>query len=112
MTSFEPGDGDETFKVSAHPETVGRSAEFEGANVCRVTALPTRFSDNRLAMEPLAAEFRELGFSNQLISTGRPWRNTDPLQTFVDLLTGQDEDYDVRTQAWVRSTSLSDPKTP
>ncbi len=31
MTSFEPGDGDETFKVSAHPETVGRSAEFEGA---------------------------------------------------------------------------------
>ena len=69
MTRFEEANGDETFEVSASLDTVGSRPEFEWANVCRVAPLSTRFSDDREAVTPLAAEFRELGFSSQVIST-------------------------------------------
>jgi hypothetical protein len=77
MTRFEPTDGDETFEVSASPDTVGQSGQFQGANVCRVAMLSTRFADDRDAIEPLTAEFRDLGLSDRVISTELRWGNRD-----------------------------------
>jgi hypothetical protein len=99
MTHFEPTNGDETFEVAASPNTVGESGQFQGANVCRVAMLSTRFADDRDAIVPLAAEFRDLGFSDRVVSTERSWGDRDQFEMFSDLPSTPDED-DYRLRSW------------
>lgn len=99
MTRFEPTDGGETFEVSASPDTVGESGQFQGANVCRVAMLSTRFADDRDAIEPLRAEFRDLGFSDRVISTELRWGDRDQREMFSNLPTSPDDDT-YRLRSW------------
>lgn len=99
MTEFGLTDGDDTFEVSANPETVNEFAGFEGANVCRVAMLSTRFADDAGAIEPLAAECQALGFSDRVISTERRWRNQDRLEMFSQLGPALDDD-NSRVRSW------------
>ena len=111
MTSFEPSNGDATFEVSASPNSVAESVQFEGANVCRVAMLSTRFSDDRRAIAPLINEWRDLGFAEQLFSDQRPWRvrgRTNVLDLFTNLWTRQEGGED-RERSWV---ALNESATP
>lgn len=99
MTEFGPTDDDDTFEVSSDPETVNEFAGLEGANVCRVAMLSTRFADDAGAIEPLAAECRALGFSDRVISTERRWRNQHRLEMFSQLAPVFDDD-NARFRTW------------
>jgi len=100
MTRFQSPDDDEPFEVSADPNTAGESAEFEGANVCRVAMLSTRFSDDRVAMESLAAECRELGLFERVIAAELSWRDTNLRELFAGLPPEQGQPDEARVQNW------------
>jgi hypothetical protein len=102
MTPSDWTDGDESFEVSASDDTVAVSAEYEGANVCRVAALSTRFGDDEAAFMPLAPEFAELGFSGQITSPERRWGERDLQQDFADLGGVQGEEGSYRIRSWQR----------
>ena len=112
MTRFEPTDGDETFDVSTSPDSVTESVLFEGANVCRVAMLSTRFSDDRRAIDALTPEWRDLGFDEQLFADQRPWRLRglrNVLDTFTNLWTRQDGPQ-ARARSWAELNESATPE--
>jgi hypothetical protein len=109
VTSFETDDSDETFEVSPDPGTVVMSPEFEGANVCRVAALSTRFGDDRQTVADLADEFGAFGFSAQVVSTDRSWSEVGPLELFTGLTDRADSLDDTRRRAWDRLNDSGGP---
>lgn len=109
MTEVGPVRGDETFEVSARPESVNEATDFEGANVCRVAMLSTRFADDPGAIEPLVAEYRSLGFSDRVISAERRWRNQDRLEMFDRLGPAPDDD-NARLRVWNELNESGSPQ--
>ena len=110
MTQSEPTNSDETFEISANPETALKDEQFEGSNVCRVAMLSTRFTDDRDAIEPLATEYQALGFSDRAISTvGRQWQGLNNLEAFRDLFPMPDDD-NYRLRTWIALNESGEPQ--
>ena len=93
-------DDDGTFEVVPGAETVVASPAYEGANVCRVAALSTRFGGDQGIIQALSEELREFGFSERVISAEQNWQEADPRELFSGLAPGDDTLARVRRRTW------------
>lgn len=92
MSVFDSaGDSGEAFEVSPSPETVIAGPAFEGANVSRAGALSTMLGGDRDGVRSLTEELRSLGFSEELSTGERVWRDRTATQSLPDFREVRDQ---------------------
>jgi hypothetical protein len=102
---WQSGD-EESFEVSAEPESAEARERFESLNVCRVAALSALSDESGLATEGIATPLEEIGVDPAL-ATGR-WSLAvgDPVELLAEL---EPEAYfEGRVELW-RSARQADP---
>lgn len=101
----------DVFEASAAAETAVAAPAFEGSNVSRVASLSTMLGGDGVAIRSLTPELDTLGFSSQLSTGERLWRDRTPAQSLPDFreARGDQETFD-RVRLWLALNESGRPQ--